>query len=75
MQLGDVIRSYCYLCQETVTVHAIEMTEVEFWEAIRTDDDIEVGHMIDVDADHRWMLQSHEKENLRKNAHFLRKNG
>jgi hypothetical protein len=39
-----------------ISVYPVELTENEFWEAIRTDDDIEVGHMIHVDANHRWML-------------------
>jgi hypothetical protein len=49
-----------------VTVYPIALTEDEFWDAIHADDDIEVGHMIDVDADHRWKLKTHEKERLRK---------
>jgi hypothetical protein len=59
--------------EETVTVYPIAVTEQKFWDATRVDDDIEVGHMIDADADHRRKLRSHEMKNLRRNEHFLRK--
>jgi hypothetical protein len=67
------MQAYCYLCEKTVEVHPWSITDDDFWEAIKTDAAIEIGHTTALDDVHRWKLKTHERRALRKNEHILRR--
>ena len=67
------LQAYCFICEKKVTVHPWSMNDEQFWDAIRDDKEIEVGHRTDSDGNHLWKLKGHEKQHIRAIEHTLRR--
>jgi hypothetical protein len=59
------IPSYCYRCEKVVAAHPWLTTDDAFWAAIKTDDEVEVGHTV-YGEQHIWNLKTYERHALRK---------
>lgn len=59
------IPPYCYRCEKVVVARPWLMTDDGFWAALKSGDEIEVGHTV-YGEQHTWNLKTYEREAMRK---------